>query len=79
MDAFILETLVSTGWRRSGETYWTLDAAVTAGRALIRRKLARRVRVLPIHVDPNAVAELPAVASRGGPRHDSSRRSPSQR
>ncbi|MFZ1933584.1 MAG: hypothetical protein WCB27_18805 [Thermoguttaceae bacterium] len=65
MEAFILETLVSTGWRRSGETYWTLDAALAAGRQMIRRKLARRVRVLPIHVDHNAVAELPAVASSG--------------
>ena len=59
MDAFILETLVSTGWRRSGETYWTLDVAIAAGREMIRRKLARRVRVLPVHIDHNAVAELP--------------------
>lgn len=65
MDAYILETLVSTGWRRSGETYWTLDAALVAGRRMIRRKLVRQVRVLPVRVDSNAVAELPAVQSSG--------------
>ena len=63
MEAFILETLVSTGWRRSGETYWTLDIALAAGREMIRRKLARQVRVLPVHIDHNAVAELPSVTS----------------
>lgn len=63
MEAFILETLVSAGWRRSGDTYWTLDTALAAGRELIRRKLARRVRVLPVRIDHNAVAELPAAAS----------------
>jgi hypothetical protein len=63
MEAFILETLVSTGWRRSGDTYWTLDTAIAAGRELIRRKLARRVRVLSVCIDHNAVAELPVVAS----------------
>ncbi len=61
MDAFILETLVSTGWRRSGETYWTRDSAYTEARRLLRRKLARRVRVLPITVGTSAVAEFPAA------------------
>ena len=59
MDVFILETLVSTGWTRGGETYWTCDAAEDAGRGLIRRHLARRVRVLAARVDPCAVAEIP--------------------
>ena len=60
MDAFILETLVSTGWRRSGETYWTRESADKEAKRLIRRKLARRVRVLPIEVGASAVAEFPA-------------------
>ena len=59
MDAFILETLVSTGWRRSGETFWTRDSADKEATRLIRRKLARRVRILPISVSPEAVAEFP--------------------
>lgn len=64
MEAFILETLVSTGWRRSGDTYWTIDSALAAGRALIRRKLARQIRVLPVQVGDVAVATLPSVAAR---------------
>ena len=63
MEAFILETLVSTGWRRSGETYWTIDTALAAGRKMIRRKLARQVRVLPVQIGHNAVAELPSAES----------------
>jgi len=59
MDAFILETLVSTGWRRSGEVFWEFDEAISAGRRMIRRKLARRVRVLPVCVTLEAVADLP--------------------
>lgn len=59
MTAYLLESLFSTGWRRGGETFWTLDAAIKEGKRLVRRKLARRVRVLPIQVDPNAVADLP--------------------
>ncbi len=59
MEAYLLETLTSTGWRRGGTTYWTLDSALTEGRRLIRRKLARSVRVLPVAVDVNAVAEIP--------------------
>ena len=66
MDAYILETLVSAGWRRSGETYWTLDSASAAGRQMIRRKLVRQVRVLPVRVDCTAVAELPAVETSRG-------------
>ena len=66
MEAFILETLVSTGWRRSGDTYWTLDAAIAAGREMIRRKLARRVRVLPVHINPDAVVEFPPVTEPTG-------------
>jgi hypothetical protein len=59
MKAFILETLVSTCWRRGGETFWTLDAAEQAATRLIRRKLARCVRILPVHVDHDAVKVVP--------------------
>lgn len=58
MQAYILEKLFSTGWQRGGETYWTLDAAVDAGNRLIRRKLARGIRVLPVNVELEAVAVL---------------------
>ena len=59
MEAFILETLVCTGWRRGGETYWTLDAAAREARRLLRRRLARRVRILPLQVALDPVCELP--------------------
>lgn len=59
MDAFILETLTSTGWRRSGETFWTQDAAEKEAHRLVRRKLARQVRILPVSVDLRAVAVVP--------------------
>ena len=67
MNAFILERLTSTGWHRGGETYWTLDAAEKAAGNLLRRKLARLVRVLPVVVDPNAVSEVspPSSVSKG--------------
>lgn len=59
MDAYILEKMTSTGWRRSGETFWCLDAAIKEANRLVKRSLARRVRVLPVSVDLNAVAEIP--------------------
>ena len=62
MEAFILETLTATGWRRGGDTYWTLDSAITEGQRQIRRKLARGIRVLPVAVGDQAVAELSASA-----------------
>lgn len=59
MDAFILETLVAHGWRRGGEVFWTLEDATEVGRQLIKRRHARRVRVLKADLALNPVAELP--------------------
>ncbi len=59
MEAFILETLTATGWRRSGQTIWTIEAARKEAARLIRRKLALRVRILRAEVDPAAIVELP--------------------
>jgi hypothetical protein len=59
MEAFILESLVGTHWRRGGQTYWTLESARAEGERLLKRKLARRVRVLVACVNPEAVAEMP--------------------
>ena len=59
MEAFLLETMTSTGWRRGGVTYWTFDSAEREAKRLVRRKLARRVRILPVAVDSTAVAEIP--------------------
>ncbi len=59
MQAFILETLTGTGWRRSGETFWTLDTATAMAKLLLKKKQAQRVRVLPVEVSLEAVAEFP--------------------
>lgn len=67
MDSFILEVLTVTGWRRGGVVHWTLDDAVDAANKLIRRRLARRVRVLRVIVELNAVTELPQHEGPGEP------------
>ena len=59
MQAFVLEKLMSTGWRRGGETFWTLESATAMAKLLLRKKQAQRVRVLPVEVSLNAVAEFP--------------------
>ena len=60
MEAYILETLLSKGWRKGGEVFWTVEDATRFGADLIRRGLSRQVRILPVHVDLNPIAELPA-------------------
>ena len=62
MHAFILETLLSKGWRKGGEVFWTLEDATRAGRDLLKRKQARAVRILPLEVALQPVAELPEAA-----------------
>ena len=63
MDVFLLECLYATGWKRGGDTYWTFDSAKAEAERLVRRKLARRVRILPISVNLNATEEVPAINS----------------
>jgi hypothetical protein len=59
MKAFLLETLLTRGWRRGGEVFWTEDDATVAGNSMIRRGIARRVRILPAEVALEPFAELP--------------------
>jgi len=63
MQAFLLETLLTKGWRKGGEVFWTLEDASRAGRALLKRKGARAVRILPLQVALQPVAELPEAAT----------------
>ena len=59
MDGFILETLLGESWRRSSETYWTREHAQQAAEHLIKKNLARCVRILAVRVDlSDAVEEL---------------------
>jgi len=62
MRGYILEILLLRGWRRGGEVFWTEDDANRAGGAMLKRRLARQVRILPVEVDLQPVAELPAQA-----------------
>ena len=61
MDSFILEVLLTRGWRRGGEVFWTLEDAIKTGNQLIKRRLARRVRVLKVAVALTPVVELPKL------------------
>jgi hypothetical protein len=66
MGAYILEILLQWGWRRGGEIYWTLADAEAAGRAMLKRRLARQVRILSVNVELQPVAELPSTADGSG-------------
>ena len=59
MQAYVLETLLSKGWRKGGEVFWTQEDATQAGQNLIRRKMARRVRILPAEIRLEPTVELP--------------------
>ena len=59
MDAFVLESLTGTGWKLTGDTYWTLDAAKSRAARIVAKNHAKRVRVLPVTVSNNAVVEYP--------------------
>lgn len=61
--AFVLETLTGTGWRLSGETFWTLETAAAMANMLLKKRHAQRVRVLPVEVSLEAVAEFPESSS----------------
>jgi hypothetical protein len=63
MEAFILESLVGTQWRRGGQTFWTLESARNEGERMVKRKLAHRIRILVASVAPDAIAEIPTMSS----------------
>jgi hypothetical protein len=66
MQAFLLERLYPTGWRRTGELFWRRsDAEHESTRALHERKV-RGVRVLAAHINPVAVIEVLADSMREG-------------
>ena len=57
MQAFLLERLYPTGWRRSGELYWHLSEAERESRRTLQEQQVRGVRVLAVRVNPDAVME----------------------
>jgi hypothetical protein len=64
MDAFVLETLLTSGWRRGGNVFWTVEDAEQEGKRLIKRKTAKAYRILPAKIDAVAIAESSAREAR---------------
>ena len=58
MQAFLLERLFPTGWRRSGELYWRLSDAEQESQRTMQEQKVRGVRVLSVRINPDAVIEL---------------------
>ncbi|QDS86169.1 hypothetical protein EC9_03280 [Rosistilla ulvae] len=59
MNAFVLERLLPTGWRRSGELFWRLEDAMRASQNEISDG-ARAIRILSVAINPNAIVEQQA-------------------
>ena len=57
MTAYIIEKLLACGWRRDDELRWTLADAKRESNRLIESARATRVRVLPVRIEPSAIAE----------------------
>ena len=58
MQAFLLEHLYPTGWRRTGSLFWRLSDATRESRRVVRDGEARGVRVLAVRVLSDAVCEF---------------------
>ncbi len=50
MNAYVLELLYPTGWRRSSELHWRYTDATEAAMAVINDMTVRAARVLPVRV-----------------------------
>jgi hypothetical protein len=63
MNAYLIELLFPTGWRRMGELQWRVGDAIATGEHAIADG-ARGYRVLAVTVQPAAVVEhlVPAEA-----------------
>ncbi|MEE3368794.1 MAG: hypothetical protein VX346_05575 [Planctomycetota bacterium] len=66
MQAFLLERLFPTGWRRSGELFWQWSEAERESRRTIREQKVRGVRVLAVRVNPDAVVEWTGTSLEDG-------------
>ena len=58
MQAFLLERLFPTGWRRSRDLYWRLSDAERESQRTMQEQKVRGVRVLSVRINPDAVLEL---------------------
>ena len=58
MQAFAIEILDGKTWRRLDTIYWTRHIAEREARTLMRHGKGCRVRILPVEVGLEAVAEI---------------------
>ena len=65
MQAFLIERLYPTGWRRAGNLYWRLSDAERESHRAIKEQAARGMRVLSVRINPDAVLELLANSAGG--------------
>ena len=63
VQAFLIERLYPTGWRRSGQLFWRFSDAQSESEKEIRNRNARGVRVLSVKINPDAVIEMLAEAA----------------
>lgn len=72
MNAYLLESLHPTGWRRSSELHWRFADASDAASRMLADATARAVRVLPVVIRADAILTLertPAADDRQGVNH----------
>ena len=65
MQAFLLERLFPTGWRRGGELFFRLSDATREADRLVTTHELRGVRILPVRILSDAVVELFANEEQG--------------
>ena len=58
MQGFLLERLTRNGWNRTGSIYWRISDAKRAAKNLMRTG-ALSVRILPVSISGEPVAEIP--------------------
>jgi hypothetical protein len=57
VQAFVLEHLFPTGWRRDGQLFWRFGDAEREASRILKDGEARGVRILPVRVNSDAVFE----------------------
>ena len=58
MNGYLLDILGRRGWRRGGEVFWTLEDAKKAGTMMVKKRIVRQVRILPVDVALDSVADI---------------------
>ncbi|MEN6405264.1 MAG: hypothetical protein ABFC77_02210 [Thermoguttaceae bacterium] len=57
MQAFLIERLFSTGWRRDGELFWQLSDAISECERSLDAGELRAARIIPVKILTESVFE----------------------